>query len=383
MDVSDGFRVSACMVVKNEGARLRRALDSMVGLIDELVVVDTGSEDDTIEQVAAFGDRNPSVAIVLHYSPWQADFSLHRNEAFDRATGDWIFILDGDEHLVDSSAVVLRRVIPQLRPDTDAVLVTVETIGDNNLRQRFLAQRILRRGVYRYALPVHNQLIPNHSPAVEAHTPNGLIASYYTGTMGDKAKRSLPMLHALYDADEKEVWARYGFDGRPPHVPSTRAHAAFFLTKTYAAIQDHRAVCEWGAIAESLVGPNPAFAELWCWIFYSHLALSALAPQEQARAYHAKAKDEALERGQRLHPHFLDLHSCRVANGLLSWANSANVPDAHVYARISASGLQKLHNIPQASELLGIPIGWRLGGRASADVPDVLPFVEVAPPEDP
>jgi len=78
------------MIVKNEEATLGHCLESVRGLVDETVVVDTGSTDGTAEVAGRFGAR-------LHQYQWCDDFSAARNEALRHITGDWVLVLDADE----------------------------------------------------------------------------------------------------------------------------------------------------------------------------------------------------------------------------------------------------------------------------------------------
>ena len=80
------------MIMKNEEKRLRRCLDSVVGLVDEIVIVDTGSTDSSIQIAESYGAR-------IFHDPWQDDFSRPRNIALDHARCDYIFIMDPDEML--------------------------------------------------------------------------------------------------------------------------------------------------------------------------------------------------------------------------------------------------------------------------------------------
>jgi glycosyltransferase involved in cell wall biosynthesis len=84
--------LSAALIVKNEGAHLDRCLMSVSGLVDEAVVVDTGSNDDTV----AIAERHN--AVVAH-EPWRDDFATPRNRSLDLASGDWILYLDADEQV--------------------------------------------------------------------------------------------------------------------------------------------------------------------------------------------------------------------------------------------------------------------------------------------
>ena len=84
--------ISLCMIVKDEESVLLRCLSSVSGLFDEIILVDTGSSDQTPAIARRFTDKAFSF-------PWQDDFSKARNFSFSRATGDYLFWLDADDVL--------------------------------------------------------------------------------------------------------------------------------------------------------------------------------------------------------------------------------------------------------------------------------------------
>ena len=84
--------LSAAIIVKDEAARLDACLTSLRGLVDEIVVVDTGSIDGSVAVAEQHG-------AVLGYEPWQGDFATPRNRSLDLATGDWILYVDADEQV--------------------------------------------------------------------------------------------------------------------------------------------------------------------------------------------------------------------------------------------------------------------------------------------
>src|ERR1700730_15626481 len=84
--------VSLCLIARNEEANLPACLESAADLVDEIVVVDTGSTDRTKEVAARFGAR-------IYDFAWVDDFSAARNESLRHASGDWIFWLDADDRL--------------------------------------------------------------------------------------------------------------------------------------------------------------------------------------------------------------------------------------------------------------------------------------------
>lgn len=84
------MKLSLAMITKNEAAHLGHCLQSVQGLVDEIIVVDTGSEDATPEIARSFGAQ-------VHTFPWQDDFAAARNASLGPCTGDWVLILDADE----------------------------------------------------------------------------------------------------------------------------------------------------------------------------------------------------------------------------------------------------------------------------------------------
>ena len=96
----DKIKVSACVVAKNEELFIEKCLKSIVNVVDEIIVLDTGSEDKTIEIAEKY-------AKVYNYELGD-DFSKARNESMSYANGEWIFIIDADEELTESSQINLK-----------------------------------------------------------------------------------------------------------------------------------------------------------------------------------------------------------------------------------------------------------------------------------
>jgi tetratricopeptide (TPR) repeat protein len=97
-------RISLCLIARNEEAMIGACLESVRGVVDEVVLVDTGSTDRTMEIARQAGAR-------VFEQPWRDDFAAPRNEALARATGDWVLILDADERLAPGAGKALRRAI--------------------------------------------------------------------------------------------------------------------------------------------------------------------------------------------------------------------------------------------------------------------------------
>lgn len=106
--MSDTPRISLCMIVKNEAANLRPCLQSVAPLFDEIIVVDTGSSDNTREIAAELGAQ-------VHSFEWCDDFSAARNAALAHATGEWIFWLDADDRLDAENRARLNDLFERVR----------------------------------------------------------------------------------------------------------------------------------------------------------------------------------------------------------------------------------------------------------------------------
>lgn len=100
--------LSLCMIVKNEQAALPRCLDSVRGLADEVIVVDTGSTDATPEIAARYGAK------VVSFDFRTVDFAAARNHALAQASGQWILVLDADERLTPDGVPLIRELIARV-----------------------------------------------------------------------------------------------------------------------------------------------------------------------------------------------------------------------------------------------------------------------------
>jgi hypothetical protein len=96
--------ISLCMIVRDEQAFLGPCLNSVKNLVDEIIVVDTGSKDRSADIATIYGAQ-------VHHERWQDNFALARNISLEKAMGDWILILDADEVIAQQDFSILRRMI--------------------------------------------------------------------------------------------------------------------------------------------------------------------------------------------------------------------------------------------------------------------------------
>ena len=143
------MKLSFCMIVKNESATLPKCLSSVKDVVDEMVVLDTGSTDRTPEIARELGAK------VYHFE-WCNDFSAARNESLKYITGDWILVLDADE-------VLKPEIVPQMK--------------EAMLKERYILINLVRHEVGATQSPYSlvSRLFRNHPDIYFSHPYHAMV----------------------------------------------------------------------------------------------------------------------------------------------------------------------------------------------------------------
>lgn len=203
-------KVSLCMIVKNEENYLGRCLSSIKDIIDEIIIVDTGSSDKTIEIAESFGAK-------VYYHKWNNNFSEARNESLKYATKDWIFIMDADDEFCSEDKEKFKTLLNS-KLDKNAVFFfeTLNYCGSNienstitiNLNPRLFKNN---HG-FHYEGEVHNQLVNSN------YEYNGLsysIKIYHYGYLDkniiskDKRNRNITLLKKQINKNPNNKYAHF------------------------------------------------------------------------------------------------------------------------------------------------------------------------------
>ena len=190
------LKTSACVIVRNEEENLPRWLQCMSVLAEELVVVDTGSTDKTVELAQAAGAR-------VFSFPWCNDFAAAKNYALEQARGKWIFFLDADEYWEERDFAIIRKTLRQYERQLKVIgfvcrLLNIDKDNHNRLLNENMHIRIFRNlPELRYVGAVHEQLIYSGGGKKEMLLlPQAVI--YHTGYSASldisKAQRNLDIL---------------------------------------------------------------------------------------------------------------------------------------------------------------------------------------------
>ena len=152
--------LSLSMIVKNEEDSLAACLESVKNLVDEIVIVDTGSTDRTVEIAESFGAK-------VHYFEWVNDFAKARNESLKYCSGEWILYLDADERVEIDSIEKFRIGLEHSPSDLGGLICTIESkhqLNDSSEIHRGGYPRLFRNIGYpklKFIGRVHEQISPS------------------------------------------------------------------------------------------------------------------------------------------------------------------------------------------------------------------------------
>lgn len=193
------MRLSAALIVRDEERHLGACLAAIQPLVDEIVVVDTGSIDRSVEIAARHGARVFEV-------PWREDFARARNVALDHAGGDWILYIDADERATATGD--LRAVLQS----PDLVAARVPFRASSRLTP-YLEHRLFRnRPEIRFRGAIHETVVPAIRELVEheglrvGDAPLAIEHLGYEGDLRAKHRRNLPLLRRAVEENPRRIY---------------------------------------------------------------------------------------------------------------------------------------------------------------------------------
>lgn len=281
-------RISLSMIVKNEEQNLPGCLASVRDLVDEIVIVDTGSTDRTVEIAREHGAK-------VYFFAWQGDFASARNESLRHCTGDWILYLDADERVEPDSCREIRRLVEEGEYGAYCLNIINRTAeGDDGVDFVHVYPRLFRNvpGA-RFEMGVHEQIYPSlYRAGIEMGQANVYIIHHgyalSAEQMRQKSERNLAILERQAAEWPNSSAVRYYLGvtyialGRYEEgiaelraflaLPDTAFHLKAFAHLTIANVLQRKLNDPAGAIVEakqalsfddSLVGPRIVLAEAY------------------------------------------------------------------------------------------------------------------------
>ena len=199
----DEVKVSACLIVKDEEANLACCLASLGGVVDEIIVADTGSSDATIAIAEAHGAKVIQIG-------WDDDFAKARNAALAASSGDWVLSIDADEEWVGERSWV-KNAARMAPPELEGWLVTIANeLGRGvEARTNHPAVRLFRRSLT-WSGRIHEQVVnPDRDLLVARPLPAGMIVHHgyrEVSLVGrDKLERNLRLATLALDEATGEL----------------------------------------------------------------------------------------------------------------------------------------------------------------------------------
>jgi glycosyltransferase involved in cell wall biosynthesis len=195
--------VAAALIVRNEERFLFGCLQCLRGCVDEVVVVDTGSEDTSIDIARAVG------AVVLHHK-WSQDFAAARNAGLDAVTCNWVLSIDADERLhlprggavadyLDASAIAVNV---RFKPKTGYTRYPEARLFRNDRRLRFAGR------VHETIVPLLREIsVRENLPIIESEVEIDHLG--YDGDQSEKRARNLPLLQEAVRTNPDRVYYWY------------------------------------------------------------------------------------------------------------------------------------------------------------------------------
>ncbi|WP_337098680.1 glycosyltransferase family 2 protein [Paenibacillus sp. YIM B09110] len=214
----DGPLISLCMIVKDEAHTIRRCLESVRGVADELIVVDTGSNDGTDEICRSYGAK------VIAYA-WDNSFARARNAAIAEASGDWILWLDADEELDGMDKGLFRGIAASAHSDVLCLRV-VNYYGEKSEQPQaeqayLLAQaRMFRNdGTFYFERDIHETLQRKGADDERLQPAMIPVTVHHYGYMDDlvsqkeKYQRNISLLNEEKATAGHDPWCEYHLAG--------------------------------------------------------------------------------------------------------------------------------------------------------------------------
>lgn len=188
------MKISACVIAKNEEENIARCLASYRDIVNEIILVDTGSTDRTVEIARQYNAK------VFHFQ-WHNDFAAAKNFALERAKGQWILFLDADEYLDERTAKKLPSLLEKIQKPYNAIggkIINIDIDQNNKIIDAFINVRIFKGDKHiRYRNKVHETL-QHKTGKIHVLALWDEINIYHTGYSSNiikkKAERNLAIL---------------------------------------------------------------------------------------------------------------------------------------------------------------------------------------------
>lgn len=199
--------ISLCMIVKNEEKILARCLDSIADMMDEIIIVDTGSTDRTKEIAARYTDK-------IYDFTWIDDFSAARNFALSKATKEYVYTADADEVVSEENRQRFRVLKEAMLPEIEIVQMKYGNQLQHgtvyNFDEEYRPKLFRRQREFVWIDPIHETLrtepVVYDSDIVITHLQEESHAKRDLATFAKHVKKGLRLSKRLHNMYAKELY---------------------------------------------------------------------------------------------------------------------------------------------------------------------------------
>lgn len=190
------MKISGCLIVKNEENNIRNCINSCKKIVDEIILVDTGSSDNTVKIARKLGAK-------IFYYKWDNNFSNARNYAISKAKGDWILFLDADEHFSNPLDIKFLNKLQEYNKRSDILAlafkhVNIDIDTGKKSEEQYLVRMFRNKKNIRYKNAIHEYISNNDGEMVVDIIKNQDLIIYHTGYSNNilktKVERNLNLL---------------------------------------------------------------------------------------------------------------------------------------------------------------------------------------------
>ena len=196
--------ISACVIAKNEAAVIGRCINSVKRIADEIILVDTGSTDDTVRIAEGLGAR-------VFFREWDNDFSAAKNHALNQVRGDWVIFLDADEYFVEDSELKLPFYIKNAK--TKAFMCMMRHIdAEGSVMAQNYSLRVFKNSPdIRYKGIVHERLFDGDSEIKFNLLKDVIIhhTGYTKANLAEKDARNYELIMKMEKAGHRDQFTSY------------------------------------------------------------------------------------------------------------------------------------------------------------------------------
>ncbi|MFH1683437.1 MAG: glycosyltransferase [Candidatus Margulisiibacteriota bacterium] len=200
-------KLSVCMIVKDEARMLEQTLPALSKQADEIILLDTGSSDDTVEVAKRLGAK-------VHHFAWVNDFSAARNESLKHATGEWIIWADADEFWKEEDLESLKETLKTAKDNAYDLTIYESKIGQCEKMTGFNRAKVFRNGLgYHFVKPINEQLVEANGQVVKGEVLP--VPVYHWGRnlegekMNEKRERYVKLYSQSLEKNESDACVHF------------------------------------------------------------------------------------------------------------------------------------------------------------------------------